>query len=129
MFLLVFVQFGKLTHRYCTRANQKRKMDQLKQENRELREEVSTLKDSLERLSAMMESLVAAQNQPPSPPPSPVQRTIISEIVSVPVSVAPAASVPQHSMPPDFPWSMLLNFVPEGYHPPPPPEVLVVPTV
>ena len=44
-------------------------MDQLQQENRDLREEVSTLKDSLERLTDMMESMVAAQNQPPPPPP------------------------------------------------------------
>ena len=83
-------------------------MDQLQQENRELREEVSTLKDSLERLTAMMESMVAAQNQPPPPPPlqTPIQRTVISEIVSTPISVAPVVSVPQYSMPAGFPWGM-----------------------
>lgn len=62
-------------------------MDHLEQENRELREEVTILKDSFERLTAMVEALVAANN-PPLPPQTPLQRTMISEIISTPVSVA-----------------------------------------
>ena len=49
----------KLYHSYNTRAGQQRNMDQLEQENQELREEVNTLKEILERLSNMMEALVA----------------------------------------------------------------------
>lgn len=38
-------------------------MSQLEQENQELREEVITLKDSLEGLTTMIETFVSAQNQ------------------------------------------------------------------
>ena len=57
-----FSPFNKLTHHYNTRANFKRKMDNLEQENCELREEVSALKADMDNLTALMESLVAAQN-------------------------------------------------------------------
>ncbi|KAI5389495.1 hypothetical protein KIW84_074960 [Lathyrus oleraceus] len=58
-----FIYFeDKLTHRYYTRANISRLMDHLEQENRELKEEVA-------RLTALMESLMAAQSQS-SPTPS-----------------------------------------------------------
>ena len=60
-------------------------MDQLEQENRELREEVTTLKDTMERLSLMVETLTAAQNRPSTP----LQRTVISEIVSSPIVGVP----------------------------------------
>jgi hypothetical protein len=64
-------------------------MDLLEQESRELREEVTILRDGYERLTAMMEALAAAQNQPPPAPPAPLQRTLISEIISMPISEAP----------------------------------------
>ena len=86
----------KLSHSYNTRAShQKRKMDQLEQENRELREEVTTLKDTMERLSLMVETLTAAQNRPSTP----LQRTVISEIVSSPIVGVPvnAPQIPNAS--------------------------------
>lgn len=46
-------------------------MDRLEKENRELREEVTALRDSFGRLTTMMEALVAAQNQP-RPPQTPL---------------------------------------------------------
>ena len=52
----------KMFHQYNTRVNQQKKMDHLEKENRELHEEVTTLRDNYERLTAMMETLVAAQN-------------------------------------------------------------------
>ena len=52
----------KLSHSYNTRANRQKRMDDLEEEKRELREEVSTLKESLERLNTMIESMAAAQN-------------------------------------------------------------------
>ena len=88
-------------------------MDQVEQENRELREEVTTLKDTMERLSLMVETLTAAQNQPSTP----VQRTVITEIVSSPIVGVPV-NAPQYQMPPNRPWGMPLNFMPEGYIPP-----------
>ena len=104
----------KLSHSYNTRAShQKRKMDQLEQENRELREEVNTLKDTMERLSLMVETLTAAQNRPSTP----LQRTVISEIVSSPIVGVPV-NAPQYQMPPNRPWGMPLNFMVEGYIPP-----------
>ena len=44
-------------------------MDNLEQENRELREEISALKAGLANLTTLMEALVASQNQPPSVQP------------------------------------------------------------
>ncbi|XP_050909093.1 uncharacterized protein LOC127122859 [Lathyrus oleraceus] len=79
----------------------------------------------------MTEALATAQNQPPPPPQTPHQRTLISEIVSTSISMAPI-SVPQHHMPPSFPWGMPPNFVPEGYQPEVPvaqPVMSVPPTV
>ena len=62
---------AKLTHRYNTRANQPRIMEHLEQENRELKDEIA-------RLTAMMESVLAAQNQSsPTPATPPPQRTVI----------------------------------------------------
>lgn len=54
-------------------------MDHLEQENRELRKELTTLREILEILSSMMEALVATHNSPP-PPETPLQRTVIFEI-------------------------------------------------
>lgn len=96
-------------------------MDRLEQENSELHDEVTTLRDNYERLTAMMETLLAAQNQPPPPPPppppqTPIQRTVISKIVSSPIFVAPI-SAPHHYMPSGFPWGMPPNFMLEGDQP------------
>lgn len=115
-------------------------MGRLEQENLELHKEVTTLRDSYERLIVMIKTPVAAQNQTPPPPQTPLQRTLISKIVSTPISVAPV-SAPQHHMSYCFPWSMPPNFVPDGYQPAfevhmaqlimsvPPPVVHVVPYV
>ena len=83
-------------------------MDDLEEENRELREEVSTLRESFEKLNAMIESMAAAQDQ---------QRTVISEMVSATISEVPINS-PRYNMPKGFPWGMPVNFMPEGYVPP-----------
>ncbi|KAI5433976.1 hypothetical protein KIW84_021000 [Lathyrus oleraceus] len=79
-------------------------MDHLEQENRELKEEVA-------RLSALMESFLAAQNQSSPIPATPPQRTVISEIVS---STVPAASAHfATAMPTGFPWGMPPNLMPD----------------
>ena len=56
-----FTSFSKLSHHYNTRANFKKKMDNLEQENRELCEEVFALKASMANLTTLMEALVASQ--------------------------------------------------------------------
>jgi hypothetical protein len=81
-------------------------MDQVEQENIELHEEVTTLRAEVEKLTAMVTSLVAAENQPLIPPP---QATIISEITSTPVPMVPV-STHQHTTPEGYPWGMPLNF-------------------
>ncbi|GAU51647.1 hypothetical protein TSUD_414690 [Trifolium subterraneum] len=83
----------------------------LEQENRELHEEVTTLRAGMERLTAMVESLIAAQNQSPTPPSprstqAPVQTT---EVVNIPTSVPPVGA-PQYQMPEGYPWGMPYNF-------------------
>lgn len=89
-------------------------MEGLHQENRELCEQVATLRSEMEHLNAMVETLVAtqaqtqvqaqvynqihppfnsqAQNQPQ------VQTTMISEIISAPVPIGPT-TVNEHRMP------------------------------
>ncbi|XP_058776649.1 uncharacterized protein LOC131650968 [Vicia villosa] len=99
-------------------------MEDLEQENHEFRDEVTTLRVGVERLTALVESLVAARNQP-SPPPSPratqmqtkVQTTTICEVSTTSVSVAPTTGPSHYQMPNGYPGGMSYNFVPEGYHP------------
>ena len=83
-----FTLFSKLNHHYNTRANFKKKMDNLEQENCELREEVSALKVGLANLTTLIEALVVAQNQPPSVQPQPTRENI--EVPTVPVFATPA---------------------------------------
>ncbi|KAI5402209.1 hypothetical protein KIW84_050002 [Lathyrus oleraceus] len=122
---VLFIYFeGKLTHWYYTRANSSRLMDHLEQENCELKEEVA-------RLSALMESFLAAQSQSSPTPSTPPQRTVISEIVSSTVPAASAHFAPA-AMPVGFPWGMPPNFMSEGPAPtftsmPAPSPVLAVP--
>src|ERR1051325_8603278 len=87
----------KLLHRYNTRANSKKKMENLEQENRELREEVTSLRAGMANMTAMVEQLVAAQNKPLPHPPSPhiiqpKQTTFIFEIQDAHVSSVPVVS-------------------------------------
>src|SRR3954463_1753379 len=98
----------KLSHRYNTRANCKKKMEGLEQENRELREEVVTLRSGMERLTALVETWMAAQNQNQNqnqnqvPPPfnaqAQGQTTVISEIVSTTIPAIPTAAANQQRM-------------------------------
>ena len=103
-------------------------MENIEQENRELREEVATLKSGMEHLTSLMEALMAAQNQARTPPPvntqaqtqtvSRPQVTVIYEIVSAPISVVPTSAVDaRYQMPPGYPWGMPHNFKPERFNP------------
>ena len=98
-------------------------MENIKQENRELREEVSTLKIGMAHLTTMMENLVAAQNQARTPPVqnqtvSQPQVTVTSEVVSTPIPVNPFTTVDAgYQMQDGFPYGMSENFIPGGYQP------------
>ncbi|XP_058783714.1 uncharacterized protein LOC131658434 [Vicia villosa] len=96
-------------------------MEDLEQENHEFRDEVTTLRVGVERLTALVESLVAARNQPSSPS-SPratqtqteVQTTTICEVSTA--TMAPITGLSHYQMPNGYPGGMSYNFVPEGYH-------------
>ncbi|KAK2427997.1 hypothetical protein QL285_026540 [Trifolium repens] len=92
-------------------------MEAIEQENVELREEVTTLRAYMERLNALVDSLVVAQNQPLTPHPlnTQAQTTAISEIVTTPVSVVPVNTL-QYTMPEGYPWGMPYN-INGGYRP------------
>ena len=93
--LSFFTSFSKLTHHYNTQANFKKKMDNLEQENRELREVVYALKADMTNLIALMESLVASQNQPLGVQPQ--QTRVTTEAPTILVSATP--TVVQNHMP------------------------------
>ena len=61
-------------------------MENIEQENRELRKEVTALKVSMVNMTSLMEFLVAAHNHPPIIPPStqPQQTTIASKVHQFP---------------------------------------------
>src|SRR4051812_39379118 len=80
----------KLSHRYNTRANCKKKMEGLEQENRELREEVVTLRSGMG------------------------QTTVISEIAATTIPAIPVGAT-QQRMPNGYPWGMPEGYLPEGY--------------
>ncbi|KAI5413099.1 hypothetical protein KIW84_057646 [Lathyrus oleraceus] len=75
------------------------------------------MKDEISRITALVESVIAAQNQSsPSPATPSPQRTVIYEIISSTVLVATASqTIP--AMPAGFLWGMPPIFVPEGYAP------------
>jgi hypothetical protein len=79
-------------------------MEHLEQENREMKDEIA-------RLTAMMEFVLAAQNQPSPTPATPPQRTVIFEVVSSTVPAASAHFVPT-AMSSEFPWGMPPGFMP-----------------
>ena len=58
-------------------------MENIEQENRDMRDEVTTLKAGMANLTTLMESLLTTQNQPPLAQPQ--QTTISSKGPSVPV--------------------------------------------
>src|SRR6266487_2598885 len=86
----------KPTRAHNTRLRRK-KMDALEQENAQLHEQVTTFRAELDRVNALVEALVAAQNRPPTP-----QAPVISEIVSTPIP-ATHGSTPQQNMPEGYP--------------------------
>lgn len=85
-------------------------MENLEQENRELSEEVTSLRIDMDNLTIMVEQLVATQNMTPPPPlPSPritqpQQITVIYDIQDDHVSATPVVYAAQHHMPRGYPW-------------------------
>ena len=78
-------------------------MENLEQENHELRDEVTALKAGMANLTSLMESLMAAQNQPPLTQTQ--QTTLAFKGPSVLNSVPPVV-VSQNLMPQGYLWGM-----------------------
>ena len=89
-------------------------MEDIEQENRELREEVATLKSGMAHLTSLMEALMSAHNQARTSPPvstlaqtqdvSQPQVTVMSKVVSASISVIPTTTVDaRYQMPPGYP--------------------------
>ncbi|KAI5400278.1 hypothetical protein KIW84_065262 [Lathyrus oleraceus] len=100
-----FCALAKLTHRYNTRANLLRIMEQ---ENKELKDEIA-------RLISMMESVLVAQSQYSPTPITPPARIVTSEVTTSTMPTATTHFAP--NIPSGFPWGIPPNFVPEGFAP------------
>ena len=97
-----FYALAKMTHRYNTRVNHQKIMEHLEQENRELKDEIA-------RLTAMMESVLAAQSQSSPTPVTPPATTVISEVATSTMPAATAHFAP--TVPVEFPWGMSSIFM------------------
>ncbi|GAU51264.1 hypothetical protein TSUD_412510 [Trifolium subterraneum] len=80
-------------------------MSNVEEENHMLREQVTTMQTEIEKLTSMVASLMATQNQAPAPVPQ-----SSSTFVPPPVLFAPF-STPQYVMPEGYPWGMPVGFL------------------
>jgi len=86
-------------------------MERLEQENKELRERMTAMQTEVEKLTALVNILMAAQNQV-SQPTSTVQEPVISAIPSSTVFTGTSQTI----IPEGFPWGMPYMFG-KGSHP------------
>ncbi|KAK2403174.1 hypothetical protein QL285_052635 [Trifolium repens] len=84
-------------------------MDQLEQENQALREEVTSMKGEIEKLTAMMTTMLATLAQTSVPQVTGTSMVQPSPTVST--------STPQPTMPEGYPWGMPLYVFNEGFRP------------
>ncbi|GAU22854.1 hypothetical protein TSUD_282210 [Trifolium subterraneum] len=101
----------KPTRVYNTRSRLRNKMSNFEEENHMLREQMTTMQTEIEKLTSMVASLMAIQNQAPAPVPQ-----SSSTFVPPPVSSAPF-STPQFIMPEGYPWGMPVGFPGEESRP------------
>jgi len=101
------------TRIYNTRANQKKRMDHLEQENKELREKMTSMQAEMEKLTALVNALMAAQNQASVSQPT---STVLESVVSVILVSTMITSTPQRTIPEGFPWGMA-NMFNGGFRP------------
>ncbi|XP_058770183.1 uncharacterized protein LOC131643835 [Vicia villosa] len=87
-------------------------MEDLEQENHELRDEVTTLRAGVERLTALVETLMAAQSTQAQ---TGEQTAAMSEILTTTISMAQNTGHSFHQTTNGFPWGMSHGFTPEGY--------------
>ncbi|GAU32216.1 hypothetical protein TSUD_277960 [Trifolium subterraneum] len=81
------------------------KVNSFEEENHMLREQMTTMQTEIEKLTSMVASLMATQNQVSAPAPQ-----SSNALVSPPISSAPLGA-PQFVMPEGYPWGMLVGFL------------------
>ncbi|GAU50278.1 hypothetical protein TSUD_409140 [Trifolium subterraneum] len=97
----------KPTRVYNTRSKLKSKMNNFEEENHMVREQMTTMQTEIEKLTGMVASLMAAQNQVPAPAPQ-----SSNTLAPPPISSAPL-SAPQFVMSEGYPWGMPVGFLGE----------------
>ncbi|KAK2428697.1 hypothetical protein QL285_027198 [Trifolium repens] len=85
-------------------------MDHLEQENQALREEVTSMQAEIEKLTAMMTTVLAAQAQAQASVPQLTNTSLIQPTSTV------LTSTPRFTMPEGYPWGMPLHVFSEGFH-------------
>ncbi|KAK2428673.1 hypothetical protein QL285_027176 [Trifolium repens] len=86
-------------------------MDQLEQENLALREEVTSMKGEMERLTAMVTDIMVAQAQAQASIPQLTNTSLVQPTSTV------LTSTPQFTMPEGYPWGLPLHVFSEGFRP------------
>ncbi|KAK2450206.1 hypothetical protein QL285_009336 [Trifolium repens] len=86
-------------------------MDHLEQENQALREEVTSMKDEIERLTIMMTDILAAQAQAQASIPQLTNTSLVQLTSNV------HTSTPQFTMSEGYAWGMPLHVFSEGFRP------------
>ncbi|KAK2437857.1 hypothetical protein QL285_022701 [Trifolium repens] len=86
-------------------------MDQLEQENLALCEEVTSMKGEMERLTAMVTDIMAAQAQAQASIPQLTNTSLVQPTSTV------LTSTPQFTMPEGYPWGMPLHVFSEAFRP------------
>jgi len=88
-------------------------MEHLEQQNKELRGKLASMQSEMEKLTAMVTTLMAAQNQ--TSVSRPISTIFEPVVFAIPVSTV-FTSAPQCTMPGAYPWGMPYMFG-EGSHP------------
>ncbi|KAK2369196.1 hypothetical protein QL285_082345 [Trifolium repens] len=86
-------------------------MDHLEQENQALREEVTSMKSEIERLTTMMTDILAAQAQAQASVPQLTDTSLVQPTPTV------LTSTPQFTMLEGYAWGMPLHVFSEGFRP------------
>ncbi|GAU46722.1 hypothetical protein TSUD_100140 [Trifolium subterraneum] len=101
----------KPTRVYNTRSRLRNKMSNFEEENHMLREQMTTMQTEIEKLTSMVTSLMAIQNQALAPVPQSSSTFVPPLVSSAPLST------PHFVMPEGYPWGMPVGFLGEESHP------------
>ena len=95
----------KASRIHYTRANVKKKMERLEQENQELREGMTAMQAEMEKLTTLVSTLLAAQS-----PVSQTFDTVLESVTSSIPSLTVVTSISHAIIPEGFSWGMPQGF-------------------